>query len=63
MDTNETSRVALDVIALRQKVNDLSMFLNVNHTSSLSRSIAEVEAMQAGLIERAPGCLNSSGRA
>ncbi len=60
MDTNETSRVALDVIALRQKVNDLStaaMFLNVNNTSSLSRNIAEVEAMQAGLIERVPPLL------
>ncbi len=60
MNTNETSRVALDVIALRQRVNDLStaaMFLNINNTSSLSRSIAEVEAMQAGLIERVPPLL------
>lgn len=58
MDTNETSRVALDVIALRQRVNDLSTAVTfINDTSSLSRDIAEVEAMQAVLVERVPPLL------
>ncbi len=58
MDTNETSRVALDVITLRQRVNDLSTaVMFINDTSSLSRNIAEVEAMQAVLVERVPPLL------
>lgn len=58
MDTNETSRVALDVITLRQRVNDLSTaVMFINDTSSLSRDIAEVEAMQAVLVERVPPLL------